>query len=195
MEARMVRTIGAVTATSASWKVMTWAWTHNTRPDLYESVLQVGDRPVSHGLGQFNVSQESGEVIRQSVDLEPNFIVTMTLAGELRPAQGVFALLDMLLTGATLIVKLGDTLWLHHHVSHNEAHAWEQITRMPFDLCNHPAWFIPALRLVFKVLVEAFNLRQRWTPDRAREAVRYPVFQRTVFLQANGIGISCLLQS
>lgn len=47
MAARMVLTIGPVTATSAKWKGVT----DDTRPDLDQLALAAGERPVGHDLG------------------------------------------------------------------------------------------------------------------------------------------------
>ena len=37
--------------------------THDTRPDLDQLELEAGQRPVGHGLGQFDAAQEGGQVV------------------------------------------------------------------------------------------------------------------------------------
>ena len=70
----MARTIGPVTATSASWKVIVRAW-RTTRPDLYQIQLQAGQGPLGHFLGQFDAAQEGCQVVGQRVELQDGTLV------------------------------------------------------------------------------------------------------------------------
>lgn len=49
--------------------------TDDTRPDLDQLQLQAGQRPVRHGLGQFDAAQECCQVVGQCVQLQPHLVV------------------------------------------------------------------------------------------------------------------------
>lgn len=54
--------------------------THDTRPDHDQLELQAGQRPVGHGLRQFDAAQEGGQVVDQRVQLQSHLVVTELLA-------------------------------------------------------------------------------------------------------------------
>lgn len=92
------------------------------------------------------------------MQLETNLVVAKPFAGQARPVEGVFALLDILFGLAALVVELCDILWFISHVGHDKAHARKQFVGMPFYLCDHAARLAPALRLIVEILIEAFDL-------------------------------------
>jgi hypothetical protein len=63
-------------------------------PDLDQLQLQPGQRPVCHGLGQFDVAHEGREVVGQRVQLQPHLVVAEPLAIQPRPAKGILSFVD-----------------------------------------------------------------------------------------------------
>ena len=112
-----------------------------TNPDQLE--LQAGQRPVGHFPGQVDATQESGRITGQCVQLQPHLVVAEALARQPRPAEGVFAFPDVLFGGAASIVEASDLIRLHGQVGDNEAHAGEQLARMPLDPGDHTAFPVP----------------------------------------------------
>ena len=161
--------------------------TDDTRPDLDQLQLQAGQRPVGHGLGQLDAAQECGQVVGQRVQLQPHLIVAELPAGQARPAEGVFAFLDVLLGGAALVVEPDHPVWLHRQVGDYEADTREQFARVPFDLGDDAAFLVPGRRLILEVLVEALDLGQRRPPDRARQPMRDLLAQDVVRRQPDGL--------
>lgn len=74
------------------------------------------------------------------------------------PVEGVFALLDVLLGRAALIVELHHPIQLHGQVGDDEADLWKQLAQVPFDLSDHPAFLAPGRRLIVEILEEPFDL-------------------------------------
>ena len=70
----------------------------------------------------------------------------------------MFVFLDMLLGGTALVVKPYHPVWLHRQLCDYEADTWEQLVRMPLDLCNHTALPVPGRRLILELLTEPFDL-------------------------------------
>jgi hypothetical protein len=66
----------------------------------------------------------------------------------------------VLLGGAPLIVEPHHPVRVHRQVGDYEAHAGEQLARGPLDFGNHPAWFVPTLRLILEILMETLDLGQ-----------------------------------
>ena len=62
--ARMARTTGPVTATSAKLEGDGECVTDDTCPDLDQFQLQVGNRPIGLGLGQFDVAWEGSQIVK-----------------------------------------------------------------------------------------------------------------------------------
>ena len=91
------------------------------------------------------------------MQLQPHLIVVEPLARQPRPAESILAFLDVLLSGAALIVELHHPIRLHRKVGHDETHAGEQLARRPLDLRDHPPFTFPALRLVIEGLVETLD--------------------------------------
>jgi len=85
--------------------------------------------------------------------------------------KACFGFLDVLLSGATLVVEAGNALRLHRQVGDDEANLWEQLAQMPFDLGDDAALLVPALCLVMEVFEEPFDLGQRRTSDRPGKPV------------------------
>ncbi len=59
------------------------------------------------------------------------------------PIDCVFAFLDVLLSRAALIVEANDPVRLHRQIADDKAHAREQITGVPLDLCDDAAGLVP----------------------------------------------------
>ena len=57
-----------------------------------------------------------------------------------------------------LVVDAHDPVRVHGHVGDAEADTRKQLARMPFDLGDHTARFVPGCRLILEVLVEALDL-------------------------------------
>ena len=169
--------------------------THDAGSDLDHFELQAGQRPAGHRFRQFDATQEVGQIVGQRVQLQPHLVVAEPLAGQPRPVEGILALLDVLLGRAALIVEPHHPIRVHRQVGDDEAHAGEQLARMPFDLGNHPAWLVPALRLILEVLVEPLDLDLRGVPDRPGQLVRDLLAQDIVGGQPDGVEIACLFQT
>lgn len=87
--------------------------THDTRADLDQLELQAGQRPVCHRFGQPDMAEEDGEVVGQSMELEPDLVVPEPAAGQPRPADGILAFADVLLGGAATVVEPADPIGLY----------------------------------------------------------------------------------
>ena len=74
--------------------------------------------------------------------------VTELAARQACPLDGVFAFLDPLLGRAALIVECDDPLGGSAQVGYNEPDARVQLTRMPLDLGNDAAGFVPGRGLI-----------------------------------------------
>jgi len=146
--------------------------THDTRPDLDQLELEAGQRPVGHGLGQFDAAQEGGQVVGQRMKPKADLVLRLALSGQPRPVDCVLAFLDMLLCCAALIVEADDPVRLHRQVGDDEADFGEQLARMPFDLRYDTAGLVPGRRLILEVLVKAFDRGQRRPPCRSRQSMR-----------------------
>ena len=109
---------------------------HEAGSDLDQLQLKARQGPVGHRLGQLDAAQEGGEVVGQRVQLQPNLVVAEPLARQPRPAEGVFALLDVLLGGAASIVKADHPVRLHRQVGDDEAHAGERGVQGHKQNCN-----------------------------------------------------------
>ncbi len=83
----MARTILPDTAASESWKVIARAW-RTTRAPVFllgdasitcqavdQLELQAAERPVGHGLRQFDAAQEGGQIVGQRVQVQPDLVV------------------------------------------------------------------------------------------------------------------------
>ena len=72
---------------------------------------------------------------------------------------------------AALIVEGDDALGRSRHVGDDEADGWIKLARMPLDLGDYAARYLPALRLIAEVGVVPPDLARR-TPNRALEQIR-----------------------
>jgi len=54
--------------------------THDAGPHLDQLELEGCQRPVGHGLGQFDAAQERCQVVGKGVQLQPDLVVTKPLA-------------------------------------------------------------------------------------------------------------------
>ena len=82
------------------------------------------------------------------MELEPDGVVTELAARQACPLDGVFAFLDPLLGRAALIVECDDPLGGSAQVGYNEPDARVQLTRMPLDLGDDAAGFVPGRGLI-----------------------------------------------
>lgn len=162
--------------------------------DLDQLELQSGQRPFRHGLRQFDTAQDGGQVIGQRVQLQPHLVVAELPAGQPCLAKGIFAFLDVLLGGAALVVEHHDPVWLHWQVGDAEPDTREQLARMPFDLGDHTARFVPGSRLILEVLVEALHLGQRRSSHGPGQPVRDLLSQDFVGWQPDGVEIARLFK-
>ncbi len=87
-----------------------------------------------HITGQGKPTQEVGEIVSQSEQLQPCLVILERAARELRPLDGVLAFLDPLLRRAATVVELHHILRVLGQVGDNESDAREQFARVPFDL-------------------------------------------------------------
>jgi hypothetical protein len=78
---------------------------HDLAADLDQPVPERRHRPVPHGIGQGQGSQEVPEIVGECVQLQADGIVGELATGQSRPPDGVLAFLNMLLRRATLIVE------------------------------------------------------------------------------------------
>ena len=78
---------------------------------------------------QRQTPQEVRQVVRQREQLQSRLVVFERAAGELRPLDGVLALLDPLLRRAATVVELHHALRLLGQVGHNEPDTGEQLAR------------------------------------------------------------------
>ena len=65
------------------------------------------------------------------MQLQPHLVVAEPFAGQPRSAEGVFALLDVLLLCAALVIEQHHPIRLHRQVGDDETHAGEEFTWMP----------------------------------------------------------------
>ena len=116
---------------------------HDPCSDLYKAALDTCQRPVRVFFGQVCALQEAAKVVCQCMKLKSDLIIVEALAGEPRPVDRVFALLDVLFGCAALIVEANDPVRLHRQVGDEKAHAREEITWMPLDLGDDTAGLLP----------------------------------------------------
>ena len=116
---------------------------NNPCPDLDEAALDTCQRPVRYFFGQVGTLKEATKVVGQCMKLQPDRVVAEPLAGRPCPVDRVFAFLDVLFGCAALIVEADDLFRFHWQFGDDKAHAREQITRVPLDLCDDAAGLIP----------------------------------------------------
>lgn len=90
--------------------------------------------------------------------LQPRPVVTELLARQPCPVEGILALFDVLLGRGASVVVASDLIGLHGQVGDNEAHAGEQLARMPLDLGDDAGRLVPGRSLILEVLVKARDL-------------------------------------
>jgi hypothetical protein len=83
--------------------------------------------------------------------------------------EGILALFDVLLGGASLVMEAHLTIGLHRPIGEDEVHAGEQIARRPFDLGYHQAFLVSRRGLLVEIDEEAFDLGQREPPYGPRQ--------------------------
>ncbi len=71
--------------------------------------------------------------------------------------EGVRSFLDVLLSCAASILEAGDLVRLHGQVGDDEAHAGEQLARMPLDLGDDAARLVPGRSLILEILMKALD--------------------------------------
>ena len=76
----------------------------------------------------------------------------------------MLAFFDVLLSGAALVVEPHHPVRVHRQFGDDEANTRKQLSRVPFDLGDHPARLVPGRRLILEVLVEAFDTVLRRSP-------------------------------
>ena len=106
------------------------------------------------------------------MQLTPHPVVAEPFARQARPAESVFAFLDVLLGGAALVGEAHHPVRLHGQVGNDEAHAGEQLARMPLDLGDDAALFFPALGQLMETHVEALDLGLRGAAHRLGQPMR-----------------------
>lgn len=79
--------------------------THQARSGLDQAFAQGGQRPALDRFGRRRCPQEVGQIVGQSVKLEPHGISREPHTRQPRPFERVFALLDVLLSGAPPVVE------------------------------------------------------------------------------------------
>lgn len=79
------------------------------------------------------------------MQLQPHIVVAEPLDRQPTPSEGEFSILDALLDGAMSIEGPHNPVRLHRHVPDDEAHALEEVIRIPFDLGGHAALLVLCL--------------------------------------------------
>lgn len=128
---------------------------------LDQAFAQAGKRPCLDHLRRRQRAQEVGEIVGQRMKLKPHLVGVELHARQARPFDRVFALFDMLLGCATLIVEGQHPLIGQAAIGHNKADTGEQLTRMELDLGDNPARLRPALRPVVEAGVVPDDMVRR----------------------------------
>ncbi len=118
--------------------------------------------------------------------LKPDFVGLEAPARQPRPFEGVFAFLDVLLCCSTPIVELKPPFIPNRQGRDHITDARKQLSGVPFNLGDNPAWFVPAFCLIGEVGIMAFHL-VRWPSPSALEKVSYLFLQNLVGAQPDGI--------
>ncbi len=156
----------------------------DTRPDLDQLQLQAGQRPLGHFLGQLDTAQEGGQVVGQCMQLQAHLIVAELPARQPRPAEGVFAFLDVLLGGAALVVEPHHPVRVHGQIGNDEADLWMDAGMVttqadwsldfdigmnffewhaPVPLAHEKGIFVRALKFLLNIQQGAPVRRLNWT--------------------------------
>ena len=123
-----------------------------------------------NGLRQRQCAQEVAEIVGERMQLQPDGVVGELAAGETRPSDGIFPLLDMLLRRAALIVEGDDPLSRPSEVGHDKPDPGIEFARMPLDLGDDAAGFGSTGRLIAEIRVVPPHIL--WRPaDRALQKV------------------------
>jgi hypothetical protein len=108
----------------------------------------------------------------------------------LRPLEGLFAFLDVMLVCAVLIVEPYDPTRLHGQVGDDEIDFLKSLTRMPCDHSDDPTCLDPRCSLIFEIPAQALDLGLRSPPQRPRPPMSNFVAQRCIGGQPNGLEIA-----
>ena len=115
------------------------------------------------------------------------------MTGESRPLQSIFAFLDPLLSGPTLVGKPDDVNCPRTHVGDNESHTGEQFAAMSFNLGHHSTRPVPGRRLIGET-GEGDDGFLRRSPDGTLQQVGNRILQNVVGRQPDGVLISLLFE-
>jgi hypothetical protein len=96
------------------------------------------------------------------------------------------AFLDPLLACAALVVEGDDPLGQARQIGDDEADARIELSRVPLDFGDHPAWLGSASRLIAEIGMEPTHLVRR-SPDRTLEQVADPALQDLVGRQPDRV--------
>ncbi len=75
--------------------------------------------------------------------LEPHFVIAEPFARQSFPVDSVFALLDVLLCRAALVVEADDPSGVQGQIGEDKTNTREQITGMPYHLGDDAAGLFP----------------------------------------------------
>ena len=120
--------------------------THTPCTIFAQPSLQAGQRPIGYLLGKVCALREDTEIVGQRVKLKSNFVLRHANARQSRPVDRLLAFLDVLLCGATLIVKTYDPVRLHRKVTDDETNAGKKRARVPFDFGDDTGGACPMMR-------------------------------------------------
>src|SRR5262249_49256047 len=111
--------------------------------------------------------------------LEPHRVSGERSTRQSRPLDRAFALLDPLLARPALVVESNDALGRAAHVRHDEADTGIKLSRVPFDLGDHPARLGPTSGLIADIGMAAPDFMGR-SSDRTLEQIANPTLQDLV---------------
>src|ERR1700676_4822363 len=93
---------------------------------LDEAPLETGERPALDAPWQHESPPQVAEVVREHLQLRPDFVRPEPMTRESRPVRRLLPLLDPLLGGAPLVIEPYDGTIGQREIRHDEADGREQ---------------------------------------------------------------------
>jgi hypothetical protein len=100
-------------------------------------------------------------LLRQGMKLKACCVGDERATREPRPFDRPFAFFDVLLCGPALIVERDDVLRAPQQVRHDEADAWEELTRVPLSFGYDATRLRPTSRLIAEGRVQSLHVMRR----------------------------------
>ena len=129
---------------------------HDLGANLDQLLPQGRHRPMLDTWGEGEPAKKVAQVVCQGEQLQPHPIVQEVVTRKSSPFYCILAFLDPLLRRAAPVVKLHYRVITPTQVRDNEAHAWKQLTLMPFHFGHHATGGVPTLGLIGETLVDSF---------------------------------------